>query len=87
MYSYCKIFYLPCHSRCIGIVNWGYTEDRNTLINTEDGVLHHAKYKASTAIRHHHPVPLNPDHTHFIMVDNGFRNMYRTSYDDGPDFR
>ena len=22
------------------------------------------------------PVPLNPDHTHFILVDNGMKNRY-----------
>ena len=27
-------------------------------------------------IRHHHPVSLNPDHTHFLLVDDGHRLRY-----------
>ena len=67
-------------------MNWGYTQSRDVLINKEEGKLNQARYKASTAIRHHKPVPLNPDHTHFVMFDNGLRNKFRPS-DDGPDFR
>jgi hypothetical protein len=35
-----------------------------------------AYYKASNMILHGQPVSLNPDHTHFIFVDDGFRNRY-----------
>ena len=27
-------------------------------------------------IRHGHPVSLNPDHTHFLFVDDGYRGRY-----------
>ena len=36
-----------------------------------------AEYKTSNIIEHLKPVPLNPDHTHFIFVDNGLRNVYK----------
>ena len=35
-----------------------------------------AYYRASNMILHGQPVSLNPDHTHFIFVDDGFRNRY-----------
>ena len=36
----------------------------------------HAFYRASNMILHGEPVSLNPDHTHFIFVDDGLRNRY-----------
>ncbi|XP_052075160.1 transient receptor potential cation channel subfamily M member-like 2 isoform X1 [Mytilus californianus] len=36
-----------------------------------------AEYKTSNVIEHAKPVPLNSDHTHFIFVDDGYRNLYR----------
>lgn len=35
-----------------------------------------ALYKASKIIKHGQPVSLNPDHTHFLLVDDGYRNRY-----------
>lgn len=35
-----------------------------------------AHYRSSTLIEHKQPVPLNPDHTHFIFVDDGYRARY-----------
>ena len=36
----------------------------------------YADYRTSNVILHGEPVPLNPDHTHFIFVDDGHRNRY-----------
>lgn len=35
-----------------------------------------AEYRTSNVILHGEPVPLNPDHTHFIFVDDGYRIRY-----------
>ena len=35
-----------------------------------------ATYKVNNIVRSGHPVPLNHDHTHFILVDDGFRGRY-----------
>ena len=35
-----------------------------------------ANFKTSNVILHGQPVPINPNHTHFIFVDNGVRNHY-----------
>lgn len=34
-------------------------------------------FKTSNIILHGKPVPLNPNHTHFVFVDDGFRNNYK----------
>ncbi|XP_070540267.1 transient receptor potential cation channel subfamily M member-like 2 [Ptychodera flava] len=57
--------------RCIGIAPWGYIEDHDSLVS-EDGMgLYPATYKVNPVIKRGHPVSLNPEHTHFILVDNG----------------
>lgn len=33
-------------------------------------------FKTSNVIIHGKPVPLNPNHTHFVFVDDGVRNTY-----------
>ncbi|CAC5369887.1 unnamed protein product [Mytilus coruscus] len=67
--------------RCIGIAPWGYVKDRKVLtdhaINVEGKFDKIAEYLTSNVIEHAKPVPLNSDHTHFIFVDDGYRNMYR----------
>ncbi|XP_060575124.1 transient receptor potential cation channel subfamily M member-like 2 isoform X2 [Ruditapes philippinarum] len=63
--------------RCIGIAPWGYVRDRMNLIEAENGEGKFcAEYRTSNVILHNEPVPLNADHTHFIFVDDGFRNKY-----------
>ncbi|XP_045189390.2 transient receptor potential cation channel subfamily M member-like 2 isoform X2 [Mercenaria mercenaria] len=63
--------------RCIGIAPWGYVRNRQGLIETIDGEGKFcAEYRTSNVILHNEPVPLNADHTHFIFVDDGYRNKY-----------
>ncbi|WAR22251.1 TMP2L-like protein [Mya arenaria] len=63
--------------RCIGIAPWGYIRDRKCLVETNSGQgQFYAKYRTSNVILHGEPVPLNADHTHFIFVDDGYRNRY-----------
>ena len=38
--------------------------------------LYNASYKVNNVIRHYHPVPLNHNHTHLLLVDDGYRNRY-----------
>jgi hypothetical protein len=35
-----------------------------------------ADFRTSNVILHDSAVPLNPDHTHFIFVDDGYRIRY-----------
>nr|XP_006816420.1 PREDICTED: transient receptor potential cation channel subfamily M member 3-like [Saccoglossus kowalevskii] len=57
--------------RCLGIASWGYTEDHDCLISPNSKGLYPANYKVNPVIKRNHPVPLNPEHTHFILVDDG----------------
>ncbi|KAK2176832.1 hypothetical protein NP493_636g01012 [Ridgeia piscesae] len=62
--------------RCIGIAPWGYIERRQALVSMDGHGCWNASYKANHIIRHFHPVSLNPSHTHFLLVDDGYRGRY-----------
>ncbi|XP_069140029.1 transient receptor potential cation channel subfamily M member 8-like isoform X2 [Argopecten irradians] len=62
--------------RCIGIAPWGYVNHRQVLESPDSQGLYNAEYKTSNIILHGQPVPLNANHTHFVFVDDGFRNRY-----------
>ncbi|CAG0904044.1 unnamed protein product, partial [Darwinula stevensoni] len=64
----------------IGICSWGYVEG-NTFLMNENNIndpgtaFNHVKYKASNSVKTGFPVSLHPDYTHFLLVDDGFRNF------------
>ncbi|XP_041370086.1 transient receptor potential cation channel subfamily M member 1-like isoform X2 [Gigantopelta aegis] len=62
--------------RCIGIAPWGYIYGRHHLESPDGKGKFNAHYRSSNMILHGSPVSLNPDHTHFIFVDDGMRNRY-----------
>ncbi|KAL8615580.1 hypothetical protein ACOMHN_016157 [Nucella lapillus] len=51
-------------------------EMRDTFANGLIKGKFNGYYRASNMILHGQPVSLNPDHTHFIFVDDGMRNRY-----------
>ena len=66
--------------RCIGIAPWGYIERNQRLLNPPNSSQHdnwHKTYTASNKIESGQPVSLNPNHTHFLLVDDGFRGKYK----------
>ena len=68
--------------RCIGISPWGYVQNRADL-TADDGLgSWPATYHVDPVIRHGKPVSLDPNHTHFILVDDGFRNKFRPQVAD-----
>lgn len=62
--------------RGIGIAPWGYVDQRESLVDFSGEGSWPAHYKPYTKIQHGRPVSLNPDHTHFILVDDGKRGKY-----------
>lgn len=62
--------------RLIGIGPWGYVKDRKNLESDGNGCFP-VHFQTSNIIQHGKPVPLNPNHTHFVFVDDGFRNNYK----------
>ncbi|KAJ8025811.1 Transient receptor potential cation channel subfamily M member 3 [Holothuria leucospilota] len=65
-----------CKINCIGIAAWGYIQGHDHLVNRDPRVSKKVNYKVSKEVLRKHPVPLNPNHTHFLMVDNGTKNKY-----------
>ncbi|XP_061184290.1 transient receptor potential cation channel subfamily M member-like 2 [Saccostrea echinata] len=61
--------------RLIGIGPWGYVKDRKMLESDGNGRFP-VHFQTSNVIIHGKPVPLNPNHTHFVFVDDGVRNTY-----------
>lgn len=58
--------------RCIGIATWGYVERNELLINPLEGKgCYPATYRVEHSFQRGKPVSLNPDHTHFLLVDDG----------------
>ena len=51
----------------IGIANWGNIHGREALFDVRDGVIEYAKTKPNDATG----ANLEPNHTHFLLVDTG----------------
>ncbi|XP_074655760.1 transient receptor potential cation channel subfamily M member 8-like, partial [Tubulanus polymorphus] len=61
---------------CIGIAPWGYVSNQSDLINPHG--LWPAKYRMEANIQRRGEIPLDCNHTHFILVDNGTKNQAAT---------
>ena len=61
--------------KAIGLVNWGMVEDNQELIRREETGegMFTVHYSGSNDIQPDQPVPLNPNHTFFILIDTGYR--------------
>ncbi|CAH8547615.1 unnamed protein product [Heterobilharzia americana] len=63
--------------RCLGIAPWGYVFNRETLISEEHDKP--IRYEVSEYVAADTPVYLNPNHTHYVFVDDGYRLKYSGS--------
>uniref|UniRef100_A0A914W1B9 TRPM SLOG domain-containing protein n=1 Tax=Plectus sambesii TaxID=2011161 RepID=A0A914W1B9_9BILA len=57
---------------CIGVAHWGTVKNRKDLISSDGGGCWPATYHVDPVIRQGKPVSLDPNHTHFILVDDGY---------------
>ncbi|KAK4316372.1 hypothetical protein Pmani_012451, partial [Petrolisthes manimaculis] len=64
--------------RCLGVVPWGYIRNWEDLVHKDPNDFASARYKVEDEVEHHETVSLNSDHTHFLLVDDGFRNKYHS---------
>ena len=77
--------------KAVGICSWGYTHAADTLVNVRKGEFRRVRYEVAVSsafttnccrynsnieIKSKVRPPLNPDHTHFLMVDDGYRERY-----------
>ncbi|XP_067038540.1 transient receptor potential cation channel subfamily M member 3-like isoform X2 [Acropora muricata] len=64
--------------QCIGIATWGYVERNKNLINPVGSKgCYHASYDVEDENQSEKLVSLNPDHTHFLLVDDGTHGKFR----------
>lgn len=59
----------------LGIANWCTVSNRNLLIRTPDDEKEVFDYVNTTQINHRN-TPLDPNHSHFVLVDNSQLNEY-----------
>eukprot|EP00057_Strongylocentrotus_purpuratus_P006530 XP_011661004.1 PREDICTED: transient receptor potential cation channel subfamily M member 1 isoform X3 [Strongylocentrotus purpuratus] len=63
----------------IGIPPWAYVAGTDRLINEKNEEIRSVSYRVDPVVKRGQPSPLNPDHTHFIMIDCGRKNRYGDS--------
>ena len=68
--------------KLIGLTSWGYVKQNKDLINLEPYVYHRCNYISNMEVKKKDNVPLNGDHTHFILVDDGSRYRFFGKYSE-----
>ena len=69
-----KFLGLTMGLKALGIASWGYIANKETLINKKDSEMNRAQYNSNLEIKSGSKPPLSPDYTHFLLVDDGYRN-------------
>ena len=62
------------------IYNPAYTYKLQLKTTTDPNTLHSGKYNSNLEIRKGDNVPLNGDHTHFLLIDDGSRYRFFGKY-------
>ena len=57
--------------KAIGLCSWGYISNAESLVNKTSSEFNKVVYNSNVEIKKHVKPPLDPNHTHFLMVDNG----------------
>ena len=57
--------------KAIGLCSWGYISNAESLVNKTSSEFNKVVYNSNAEIKKHVKPPLDPNHTHFLMVDNG----------------
>ena len=59
--------------KAIGICSWGFLANKEVLVNNEKSSKHHHYYKTYNSLngKNVNKPSLDPNHTHFLLVDNG----------------
>ncbi|XP_041364291.1 transient receptor potential cation channel subfamily M member-like 2 [Gigantopelta aegis] len=60
----------------LGIATWGIVSNRSALVGKSDKGLFPATYASEDVQADTRGAPLDHNHTHFILVDNGTENIY-----------
>ena len=60
--------------KALGISPWGYVHSRASLVNKDKYEMNNANYVSNIPTEHGKCPTLDPNHTHFLLVDDGYRN-------------
>ena len=64
--------------KAVGLVNWGMVEDAAEMVVPEEtSSVPTVHYSGSPDIEQGQPAPLNPAHTHFLLLDTGRRHTFK----------
>ena len=64
----------------LGLCPWGYIKNSDLLVNENINKFNYVTYNSNLEIRKGDNVPLNGDHTHFLMVDDGSKYRFFGGY-------
>ena len=62
--------------KALGLCPWGYIANREHLVNDRSNEFKRVIYNSNVEIKRHVKPPLDPNHTHFLMIDNGTNQQY-----------
>ena len=66
--------------KLLGVCAWGYIKDNDLFVNPDPNKFNKVRYNSNKEIRRGDNVPLNGDHTHFLMVDDSARYKMLSGY-------
>ncbi len=59
--------------KLLGLCSFGYVKDFHLFVNPDVGEFNYVRYNSNQESARGDNVPLNGDHTHFLMIDDGAR--------------
>ena len=62
--------------KAIGLASWGYTANNMDLINGNPMEFSKVPYNSNVEIKRNVKPPLDPNHTHFFLIDHGKNNKF-----------
>ena len=62
--------------KALGLCSWGYIANRESLVNDSSNEFKKVVYNSNVEIKKHVKPPLDPNHTHFLMIDNGTNQQH-----------
>ncbi len=68
--------------KLLGLCAYGYVKDFHLFVNGDADEFSYVRYNSNVEIVRGDNVPLNGDHTHFLMIDDGSRYRFFSAYID-----
>ena len=62
--------------KAIGLCPWGFIQGNKEMVNKSPEEINKIPYNSNVETKRKEPIPLNPNHTHFILIDDGYRYTF-----------